>query len=185
MQRVRLYHASLAVLAILAYLTGEAGLIHAWLGYGVAGLILLRLIWALGGQRQFGLAKYYPRFDGLRLGNVMTHPAITRTLLLAIALSLIGATATGISMDRGRAIGLADAGMIATAHADEDEERDRNGHYAGRGEHEKDEDEAMEELHETFSNLMLLFVGLHIAYLIAFKRPLAWYMLFLAPPGRR
>jgi hypothetical protein len=36
MQRIRIYHATLAILAILAYLTGELGLVHAWLGYGVA-----------------------------------------------------------------------------------------------------------------------------------------------------
>jgi len=42
----------------------------------------------------------------LKLGNVFTHPAISRTLLAGIALCLIGAIHTGIAMDRGDAMGL-------------------------------------------------------------------------------
>lgn len=33
-------------------------LYHAWLGYGVAGLIVLRLLWASGGERQAGLMRF-------------------------------------------------------------------------------------------------------------------------------
>lgn len=32
-------------------------LYHAWLGYGVAGLIVLPLLWASGGERQAGLMR--------------------------------------------------------------------------------------------------------------------------------
>lgn len=46
MNRIRIYHATLATLAVLAYLTGELGIIHAWLGYGVAVVIAFRLLWA-------------------------------------------------------------------------------------------------------------------------------------------
>ena len=31
--RIRLYHATLASLSLLAYVTGELGIVHAWLGY--------------------------------------------------------------------------------------------------------------------------------------------------------
>ena len=60
LNRIRLYHITLALLAMLAYFTGELGLIHAWLGYGVAAVILLRLIWALSGERQVGLSRFFP-----------------------------------------------------------------------------------------------------------------------------
>ncbi|AGK56908.1 cytochrome B561 [Hyphomicrobium denitrificans 1NES1] len=36
------------------------GLIHAWLGYGVAAVIVLQLLWALSGERQVGLMRFYP-----------------------------------------------------------------------------------------------------------------------------
>ena len=60
MYRMRLYHALLAVLAVAAYLTGEIRPYHAWLGYGVACVIVLRLLWASGGERQAGLMRFYP-----------------------------------------------------------------------------------------------------------------------------
>ena len=50
--RIRAYHAVLVALAVLAYATGELGLVHAWLGYGVAAVILFRLAWSLTGARQ-------------------------------------------------------------------------------------------------------------------------------------
>jgi cytochrome b len=145
LKRIRVYHASLAILTLLAFLTGEAGLVHEWLGYGVAAVIAMRLIWALTGVRQLGLMRFYPQFKGLRLDNALTHPAVSRTLLLCIAACLIGVTGTGIALDGGR-------------HG------------------------ALEEVHEALGNLLMWFVGAHVAYLLLFKRPLARFMLFLDPP---
>lgn len=169
---IRGYHAALAVSFVLAYLTGELGLIHTWLGYGVAAIIVLRLGLALTGVRQLGLEKFYPSFEGLQLDNALTHPMISRTLLLGISASLILTVLTGIFMDGGKAIGLADANIVVgSAYADDGYEYEREGHH--------DENEFLEEGHEFFANLMLLFVGAHIAYLFLFKRPLAKFMLFI------
>ena len=101
--RLRLFHAALAILVILAYLTGDDDTAHYLLGYGVALLVLLRLIWALTGVPQLGLMKFYPHFEGLRLNNAMTHPAISRMFLLAIAVSILLTVGTGIAMERGGA----------------------------------------------------------------------------------
>jgi len=60
---LRLYHATLAITALLAYITGELGIIHAWLGYGVALIIVMRLLWAMSGESQLGLSKFYPSFE--------------------------------------------------------------------------------------------------------------------------
>jgi cytochrome b len=172
MQRIRVYHATLATLAILAYLTGELGLVHAWLGYGVAIVITLRLLWALSGERQVGLMRFYPSFEGLQANNLFTHPAISKTLMLGIALSLLAVTGTGIAIDKGKSIGLADAQIVSAAHADD----------GGReGEHEKEEG-FLGETHELFANLLLLFVGMHVTYIVLFKFPLAKFMLFV-PKG--
>lgn len=183
MKLIRAYHAALAVLAGLAYLTGELGLIHAWLGYGVAAVIALRLVAAAGvvaGARQLGLQRFYPHFDGLRFDNAFTHPAVSRVLIAAIAAATIGATATGIAMDRGRAVGLAEIAIVGTAAAD-DGRRARPPRSPG--------EKLLEESHELFANLMLLAVGGHVAYLLLFRRPLARFMLFLPPapprPGTR
>lgn len=191
MNRVRLYHALLAVLAIAAYLTGEINPYHAWLGYGVAGVIVLRLLWALGGERQAGLMRFYPKFEGLKLKGLATHPAISHLLMLGIALSLLTVVGTGIAMDQGRAFGLGTprAENAAPAqgaegriryrdaeHREDDEEDDR-------GEH--GEDGPLSEVHEIAGTLLLVFVGLHVTYLLLFKRPLAKFMLFLPRTGKK
>lgn len=169
MQRIRIYHATLAILAILAYLTGELGLVHAWLGYGVAIVIALRLLWALSGERQVGLMRFYPSFEGLKFDNAFTHPSISKSLMLGIALSLILATGTGIALDKGKSIGLANAEIVASAYADDDEKKESKDFLS----------EALEESHELFANLMLLFVGMHVTYIVLFKFPLAKFMLFV------
>jgi len=186
MSRVRLYHATLASLAILAYLTGEIFPAHAWLGYGVAFVIAARLAWAIGGERQFGLTRFYPDFSGLKLKGAATHPAISRTLMLGIALTLVTATGTGIVMDGGRSLPSLSADLAAApAIAGEQTETIRARDHDDDDEGEREDDEGpLSEVHELSANLLLLFVGLHVAYLILFKRPLAKFMLFL-PRGTK
>ncbi|WP_430403869.1 cytochrome b/b6 domain-containing protein [Hyphomonas sp.] len=186
MSRVRLYHATLASLAILAYLTGEIFPAHAWLGYGVAFVIAARLAWAIGGERQFGLTRFYPDFSGLKLKGAATHPAISRTLMLGIALTLVTATGTGIVTDGGRSLPSLSANLAATpAIAGEQTEAKRARDHDDDHEREREGDEGpLSEVHELSANLLVLFVGLHVAYLILFKRPLAKFMLFL-PRGAK
>ena len=187
MNRVRLYHALLAMLAIAAYLTGEMDPVHAWLGYGVAAVIVLRLLWALGGARQVGLMRFYPNFEGLKLKGALTHPAISRVLMLGIAISLLTVTGTGIAMDQGRSIGLSPARAELAADAGPQSAAPR-GSYRGEEDEGEDGEEGeggpLGEIHELAANLLLLFVGMHVAYLLVFKRPLAKFMLFL-PRGNR
>jgi cytochrome b len=190
MNRVRLYHALLALLAIAAYLTGEINPAHAWLGYGVSAVIVLRLLWALGGARQVGLMRFYPNFEGLQLKGALTHPAISRVLMLGIALSLLTVTGTGIVMDQGRTIGLSPARAELVADAGPQPAAPR-AVYRGEDDEGEDEDEEegeggpLGEIHELAANLLLLFVGMHVAYLLLFKRPLAKFMLFLPRAKRK
>jgi cytochrome b len=161
--RIRIYHATLAIISILAYVTGEVGIIHNYLGYGISLVVAFRLLWALSGHRQLGLMRFYPDFDGLKLTNMFTHPAISRTLLLGIAIVTILTTATGILMDQGESLSLSAVSIINDA-------------YANGGDNDN---EILEEVHEFFANLMLIFVIGHIGYLIVFKFPLAKFMLFM------
>ncbi len=178
--RIRTYHTVQAILAVLCFMTGELGVIHAWLGYGVAAVIVFRLLWTLSGERQLGLTRFHPLFEGLSVGNFMAHPAISKTLMLGIALSLIGATVTGIILDQSKTpeiTAVADE-IIAPAYADGNDKK-----YAKRKhkrEREDEQDSFVEEVHEALSNLMIFFVAMHITYIILFRRPLAKFMLFIS-----
>jgi cytochrome b len=167
MHRIRIFHAFLAITVLAAYFSAETGLIHAWLGYGVAALIAFRLIWALSGAPQLGLERFYPSFKDLHLKGIATHPAISRLLLACIALSVIGATGTGIMMDNGRS--LQPASLSSLSFSAESEESEESEDESG---------EAYEETHELLANLAMAFVVMHVLYLLAFKRPLARFMLF-------
>jgi len=181
MHRLRSYHAILALLVMLAYATGDDNVFHAWLGYGVAAIILMRLAWALTGVPQLGLMRFYPHFEGLRLSTAMTHPAISRTLLLGIATCLIAVTLTGIAMDQGHSIGMADQTIGSSALAD-------NGPGSGRdaGDEDGHDDESfVSEVHEILANLLMLLIVTHVSYLVLVKRPLALFMLFFHTPAKR
>jgi cytochrome b len=182
MKGLRAYHAVLGSLVIGAFLTGELGTIHAVLGYAIAIIIGGRLVAALSGLRQLGLSRFYPQFEGLTLGNAFAHPAISKTLLAGIAACLILATATGITMDRGRTLGMATSVAVSEAYA-RDDSRERRRDAGARG--EEQEHGIVGELHEGLSNFLMIIVGLHVAYLFLFKRPLARFMLFIATPKPR
>lgn len=96
MHKVRFYHAVLAVVVLLAYLTGDFGAIHDWLGYGVGVIVVFRLLWAVFNPRQLGLNRFYTVFDGISWANGLTHPAISKALILAVAVTTILATVTGL-----------------------------------------------------------------------------------------
>lgn len=191
MNRVRLYLALLATLAIAAYLTGEIDPAHAWLGYGVSAVIVLRLLWAIGGARQAGLMRFYPNFEGLKLSGALTHPAVSRVFMLGIALSLLTVTGTGIAMDQGRSLGLGaasiarPAGTATEAAPSPERVRPEEGEEGEEEEGEEGEGGPLGEVHELAANLLLLFVGMHVAYLLLFKRPLARFMLFLPRGGKK
>lgn len=191
MQRLRIYHLFLAMLVLAAYFTGDDDRVHAWLGYGVAAVIAVRMLMALAGAPQLGLMRFYPQFEGLKLGTALTHPAISRSLLLGIAVCTIGAVGTGIWMDRGHTFGIsgppsenlrAESGQVLSVDKRGDEEEAER-HGAGRSEDESEE--ALEEAHELLANLLLALVAAHVTYLVLFKRPLAQFMLFLPKAKRR
>ena len=104
--------------------------------------------------------------------NIFIHPVISKILILGILLSLIAVTFTGITMDKSKAIGLASVEMVSTAYADTDREEKEE-------ESENEKKGLMTEAHELSANLLLLLVGMHVTYLLLFKRPLSKFMLFI------
>lgn len=174
--KIRLYHAALALLVTAAYFTGdELEGLHNWLGYAVAVVILLRVFWAAVGPRQLGISRLFPDLMELAKVRRLNHPMISRTLLAGIVIALLFTTGTGLLMEPPPIGGFAAEVTIAPAFADDDGEREHD--------REGKDNEALEEIHETAANLLVLFVTLHVAYLLTFKRPMALFMLFLRSPG--
>jgi cytochrome b561 len=120
----------------------------------------------LSGAPQLGLARFHPSFKDLHLKGIMNHPAISQVLLAGIAISVIGATGTGIMMDNGRAL---QPSAISSFPLSGENARE------GR---EDESDEMTEEAHEYLANLAIALVALHVLYLLSFKLPLARFMLF-------
>lgn len=186
MHNIRVYHAILALLVLLAYLTSEWGHIHAWLGYSVGLMFVIRLGLAASGLPQLGLERFYPHFTGLNLNRITTHPAISRSILFAIAISLVTVTATGMVMDAGRtfsdAASTPQPDLSAITRAEDGEHRGPHGEEVEEA--HREDDGPLGEVHEFFGNLVLWLVGGHVAYLLIFKRSLARFMLFLPPAGK-
>lgn len=191
-EKIRLSHAALAVGCVLAYFTGEAGIVHAWIGYGVAAIIALRLVWSLFGPRQVGISRLVPTLEQVSAIRWLDHPAVSKILLSSIIVSLLVVSGTGIALGPGEGEGgrehaalsksvsqpaAQEAGgllPVAFVSADDDEEGEDN-----------ESGEWIEEVHEASANLLFLFVGLHVGYVLLFKRKLAFYMLFAETPPAR
>jgi cytochrome b len=120
----------------------------------------------LSGAPQLGLARFHPSFKDLHLKGIMTHPAISQVLLAGIALSVIGATGTGIMMDKGRAL---QPSALSSLSLSGENARDGRADESG---------EIYEEAHEYLANLAIALVALHVLYLLTFRLPLARFMLF-------
>jgi cytochrome b len=192
LEKLRFYHAALALSASAAYATGELGFIHAWLGYLVAGIIVMRLLWGIVGPRQIGISRFIPDFSDVTSARLLDHPVVSRILISGIALSLVVVSATGIAMDRFSSLGSTHRVEVVAPHGSPRGElvgaRTAMAHssvFVAAREEAEDENERedwIKELHEASANLMLALVVLHVTYLLLFKRKLAFFMLFRSSP---
>lgn len=205
LKTLRLSHLLLALGATAAYITGEAGGgIHKLVGYTVAALLMLRLLLSLGGG-VFALSRWIPRPKAPAGQGGLKHPAISRLLVLAILTCTAGTATTGVMMDQGRALAnpqftLGEGEEHEGEEGRGDEKGDEGEDEALRsavpsvrpviaaslvtvnggddGEGEEDEEGPLGEFHELFAKLLLPLVGVHVAYLLLFRLPLAQFMLF-------
>lgn len=150
---VRIFHWLLVLSFIVVWIIGEEFItLHAWAGYAVTGLVLLRLIWGFIGSRHARFSDFVHRpavvsgylRDTLRLRarRYLGHnPAGGAMILLMLAMLLI-TSATGMAV-YGIEAGAGPLAMLSGS--------------SGAGE------EVLEELHEFFANFMLLLVLAHIA----------------------
>jgi len=187
-RKLRLYHAMLASSALAAYATGESGIVHAWIGYAIAGIILFRLAWGMYGPSQLRIGRFLPDLASLFQIRAVNHPAIARVLLGGVIASLLLVTGSGIALDRsGASTAVAEAATVQVPKLDLRMPATSLNIAASRERfHEEEHEEHegwLQELHEFSGNMMLLFVGLHVSYMLLFRRPLALFMLFR--PGQK
>lgn len=174
--KLRLYHAALAVLAVVAYLTGEFEAVHPWIGYTLAGLLALRLLMLLAAPRFITPPHWIIRRSEFNFTQGVRSPVIGKLLLLGIMLCLLTSISTGVAMHQNwLGAGQQVSVLTTAAWADDDGDDDEKG-----GKH----NEALEEIHEASSNALLFIVALHIGYLLLLRRSYALSMIFMRAAGK-
>lgn len=106
---VRLFHWSLVVaFAANAFYTKPGRDVHQWVGYAVAGLIALRLVWGLVGTRHARFADFLPS-PGAVLGQLrdmatgrrhvhVGHSPLGSLMIYNLLLTMAGLAASGYAM---------------------------------------------------------------------------------------
>lgn len=180
---VRIFHWSLVAFFAAAFLTEEEGVLHAYAGYAVIGLVLFRIVWGFVGSEHarfkdfvFGPGKIIGYLKSLKGGAPQRHlghnPA-GGIMVVAMLATLLVVTFTGLKAygveGHGPLAANADYSLISSARADEDEgEGEEAGEMTGRG--VREEDEFWEEIHEAASYFMLGLIALHILGVVVSSR---------------
>jgi len=169
---IRIFHWSLVLLFTLAYLTGEEETSwHAYFGYAIGILLILRFIWGFIGTQyaRFGNFIYSPSTVIAYLKSLLSgkpkhylgHNPAGATMVFALLFMLSMTTFSGLKAYAAEGYGpLAiniDVTLIAVALADDDDDNDDKGWRK-----EGKEDEFWEEIHEFTANFTLLLVFMHI-----------------------
>lgn len=162
---VRIFHWSLVGAFAVAWLSAdEIQPVHEIAGYVVAGLVAFRLVWGIMGSRYARFAQFLkgPGATIAYLGDMargrerryLGHNPAGAVMIIALLLTLSGTAFTGWLMEEPDRVAMLPVvpQIVAPALADGANE------YGERGETE----EALEEVHETLANLMLLLVALHV-----------------------
>ncbi|WP_347309684.1 cytochrome b/b6 domain-containing protein [Defluviimonas sp. SAOS-178_SWC] len=163
---VRIFHWGLVAAFTAAWLTADDWQIaHEVAGYTVAGLVAFRLVWGLAGSRHARFAgflkgpgetlAYIGEMARGRERRYLGHNPAGAAMVVALLLTLSGTAFSGWLMaDETRVAMLPDMpAIVAPAWADDDGDA-----HGARG----DVEGALEEVHESLANLMLLLAALHV-----------------------
>jgi len=180
---VRLFHWSLVITFVVAYVTSEEGNIwHIYSGYAVLGLIVFRILWGLIGSKYARfrnfiyspgvVLKYIKQLTTKNPKHYMGHNPAAGYMVIALLLSLLVVTVSGLKLyavEEGLGP-LAGAGsefvIINKAYADEDEDEEEG--YRREGNEQGGE--FWEEVHEASTNFTLFLIFLHIAGVLVSSR---------------
>ncbi len=175
---LRLFHWSLVASIAIAWLTGEDGeALHEWAGYAALGLIAFRLVWGLIGPRyarftQFirgpkEVITYTKDMLNKREKRYIGHNPLGAAMVVALLATTAATGFTGWLMAEPERMAMLPEmpAFVTPAFADSDEDEEHE--YGGYGE---GGEEAMEEIHEFFANLLLVLIFLHVAGVIYASR---------------
>lgn len=169
-----------------ALVTEEGSGWHIWVGYGLAALLGLRLLWGLIGPAQARFSAFPPspgraiaHIGEIKNGGATQHHShnpLGALMVYAIWATLLVVIGSGIAMsgpppaDPSAVSG--EAGKGGSSEEEEGEEHAALGNllitpaYAdegGEGEKEGEGEELFEEMHEIAVNLLYLLIALHLA----------------------
>lgn len=177
---VRIGHWTLVLAFFIAYFTEDELLtLHVWAGYVVGAVICIRLLWGFVGTRHArfsdfvrsptAVLRYIRDIIGKRPKRYIGHNPAGGLMILALLASILVTTYSGLLLyaieeNAGPLSGwlgeyTAPSLLLspsANAYADEDDDEDEH------GDEDDGREEFWEEIHEFFSNLTLLLVGLHV-----------------------
>ncbi|MDP2131835.1 MAG: cytochrome b/b6 domain-containing protein [Erythrobacter sp.] len=192
---VRITHWTIA-LAVLAnaIITEEGSAPHIWVGYGLAAILALRLLWGLVGPTEARFVAFWPsprkaiaHVREIRSGTVTHHAShnpLGALMVFAIWSCLLMIIATGIAMAGAPPLtDTASGGEQRVAYEDE-ERNDHEAEHAGE-EASGEGDEILEEIHEVAANLLYLLILLHIAGVMFETRRSGRQVLVAMSPLRR
>lgn len=176
---VRLFHWSLVLFFIVAYITGEEeSWIHIQAGYVVLGLISFRVIWGLIGPKYARFTQFVYRpsevlayFKSLFTRSpkhYLGHNPLGGWMVIALLSMLFVVTFSGLKLyavEEGKGPLAHNVELISSAYADRDEDHDDKHEYRNKnhdGEGEEFWEEFWEEIHEASAEFLLFLIFLHI-----------------------
>lgn len=189
---VKITHWSIVTAIIAnALFTEEGSGAHIWVGYGLAAILALRLLWGMIGPPEARFSAFPPssrralaHLRDIRVGKKEVHRSHNPlgALMVYAIWSILGVIiASGIAM----------AGPPSTAFLDRvalpgDISRQL---VLERGDHDHDDEpegaeSVWEEIHETAVNLLYILIALHIAGLVFETRRSGREILLAMLPGR-
>jgi len=181
---VKLTHWSVALAVLVnAIVTEEGSAAHIWVGYGLAAILGLRLIWGFVGPAEARFSAFLPNprkalaqireiregkvshhFSHNPLGGFMVY-AIWSCLLVIIGtgIAMTGLPGTGERLD-GRGSGAQGLNVQKLSIAQVSGERDEDVRREEREAEDGDREEGpLVEIHEVAANILYILILLHIA----------------------
>ncbi|MGJ0485622.1 MAG: cytochrome b/b6 domain-containing protein [Methylomicrobium sp.] len=185
---IRLFHWTLVLSFIVAYLTSEEdNPWHIYSGYTVLGLIIFRLIWGFIGSRHARFSDFvrpptvvYQYIKSLSAGqppHYIGHNPLGGWMVMAMLITLFAVTLSGLkvyAIEEGKGplanLQFIELTPVPAAYAEDESEDDDNEEGNAGPESSEADEEFWEEVHEASTNVMLLLIGLHLAGVVISSR---------------
>jgi len=183
---VRFFHWALVLLFIVTYLTGdEKGVLHRYVGYGMFGLVLVRIVWGFCGTKYALFSEFVCSptkalnyLKGLVSGKPEYYtghnPAASWMIITLLVFSvLVCASGYGAFIFKGNIKSseiINTFSMVKNVYADDDEKekhkertnRDERHDNYGKDHNESDGDSVWGDVHEMSAQIMLILICFHV-----------------------